>query len=316
MDMRVTSLLCCPMCRGPLQLCSDGRYYLKCENCCASYPALNETPVLFRSDNSAFQADAYLQAGPALGQRKRSLGWLVPKRSTNMCRERILSAMRARLDEMGSAKILVVGSGGQRTDLSRVLLTGKKHLLIFCDVDVSADVDIFCDAHDLPFADNSFDAVITTAVLEHVITPMRVAEEIYRVVKIDGLLYSELPFMQQVHEGAYDFTRYTLSGHRGLFRQFEAIDSGLVSGPATALAWSLEAFATSFFGRNAFRKAATFAVRVCFFWLKYLDYVVRRNPAAMDGASCTFIFGRKIASPLSDAEIVASYVGAIKLAHV
>jgi hypothetical protein len=31
--------------------------------------------------------------------------------------------------------------------------------------------------------------------------------------------------MQQVHEGAYDFTRYTLSGHRRLFNGFTETSS-------------------------------------------------------------------------------------------
>src|SRR5207237_664581 len=31
------------------------------------------------------------------------------------------------------------------------------------------------------------------------------------------LVLGDTPFMQQVHEGAYDFTRFALSGHRWLF---------------------------------------------------------------------------------------------------
>ena len=29
-----------------------------------------------------------------------------------------------------------------------------------------------------------------------------------------ALIYSEIPFMQQIHMGKNDFTRYTASGHR------------------------------------------------------------------------------------------------------
>ena len=55
------------------------------------------------------------------------------------------------------------------------------------------------------------------------------------VYKDDGLVYADTPFMQQVHMGRYDFTRFTYLGHRRLFRKFEEIDSGAVSGPAMAL---------------------------------------------------------------------------------
>jgi len=57
-----------------------------------------------------------------------------------------------------------------------------------------------------------FDAVWIQAVLEHVLDPVRVVAEIHRVLRPGGLVYSEIPFMQEVHEGAYDFTRFRLSG--------------------------------------------------------------------------------------------------------
>ncbi len=50
-------------------------------------------------------------------------------------------------------------------------------------------------------------------------------KEIHRVLKDDGIVYADTPFMQQVHEGAYDFTRFTLSGHRWLFKNFALLDS-------------------------------------------------------------------------------------------
>jgi hypothetical protein len=52
----------------------------------------------------------------------------------------------------------------------------------------------------------------------------RVASEIHRLLKSGGFVYSEIPFMQQVHEGAYDFTRYTLVGHRALFRALDDLE--------------------------------------------------------------------------------------------
>ncbi len=41
---------------------------------------------------------------------------------------------------------------------------------------------LICDAHDIPFADRSFDGVIVQAVLEHVVDPFRCCEEIHRVL--------------------------------------------------------------------------------------------------------------------------------------
>jgi len=192
----------------------------------------------------------------------------------------------------------------------------RPHALVYTDIDLGADVDIFCDGHDLPFVDGSFDAVITTAVLEHVLYPERVALEIGRVLRTGGVLYSELPFMQQVHEGAYDFTRYSLSGHRRLFRQFAELQSGMAAGPATALVWAIENFALAFFSGRHARLMAKVVVRCLFFWLKYFDYLLVRRPEAMDGASCTFFLGIKSDKPVDDADIIRHYVGAKHLQHV
>jgi ubiquinone/menaquinone biosynthesis C-methylase UbiE len=90
--------------------------------------------------------------------------------------------------------------------LDEDLLARRGLSFVFTDIDVRADIDVFCDGHEVPFRDGVYDAVMTSAVLEHVLYPERVASEISRVLKIGGVLYSELPFMQQVHEGAYDFT--------------------------------------------------------------------------------------------------------------
>ncbi len=224
--------------------------------------------------------------------------------------------MRALLDEQGPSKVLVVGGGGQRKWLEPMLHSSVGHTIFYSDIDTSADVDLFCDGHDLPFFNNVFDAVVTTAVLEHVLYPEQVAAELTRVLKVGGLLYSELPFMQQVHEGAYDFTRYTLSGHRRLFNPFREIEAGLVAGPATALVWSIENFILAFFGGRRTRNVMKAFTRIAFSWIKYFDYLLKDRPQAMDGASCTFFFGRKSDTPVSDGEIIQAYVGAKHLSHV
>jgi hypothetical protein len=79
-------------------------------------------------------------------------------------------------------------------------------------------------------------------VLEHVVEPSKVVEEIFRVLKLGGIVYAETPFMQQVHEGAYDFNRYTVLGHRYLFKKFELIDLGGNQGADVVLVWSLRYF--------------------------------------------------------------------------
>ena len=125
---------------------------------------------------------------------------------------------------------------------------------------------LICDAHDIPFADGSFDAVIAQAVLEHVVDPHRCVAEIHRVLNAQGVVYAETPFMQQVHAGRYDFARFTHLGHRRLFRMFQEIDSGAVCGPGMALAWSYQYFLMSFTTSKTLRKLAGVFARLTSFF--------------------------------------------------
>ncbi|MFI5420721.1 MAG: methyltransferase domain-containing protein [Nitrososphaerales archaeon] len=189
--------------------------------------------------------------------------------------------------------------------------------LLCCDVDLKADLDVFCDAHELPFADESFQAIVITAVLQHVLNPQMVTKEMFRVLSVGGLVYSEVAFMQQVCEGAYDFTRYSLSGHRVLLSQFRELSAGIVAGPATAMVWSIENLFLSAVERRWLRVGMKAIVRVVFSWLKYLDYLLQHRRGAADGASCTYFLGVKDSEARNkEQRIIDNYIGAKHLRHV
>ncbi len=313
------ALLRCPNCHSSaLNFGIDTNSDVACESCGSQYPISFGRPVLLRPDNEVFCIDDYRNASVPTLNNKGSSIWqrFIPKPSVNLASQKILSRVRELLEEMPSATVLVVGGGCQRKWLDERLGAGGSIRLVYSDIDANADVNLFCDGHDLPFVDSAFDAVVTTAVLEHVLYPERVASEIVRVLKSGGLLYSELPFMQQVHEGAYDFTRYTLSGHKRLFNRVSEIDSGMVAGPGTVLVWSIENFAIAFIARSSIRKITKAIIRLAFGWIKYFDLLLKNSPAAMDGASCTYLFGRKVSGYISDSKIISNYRGAQSLRHI
>jgi len=273
-------------------------------------------PVLIRRDHPLFPPHAYCAAGTGEEtQGKSCLRRWLPGLSVNLAQTPSIKEFSRLLACQDQAHILVVGSGVQVTELARKFAQDSKVTLICTDIDRCAIVDCYCDAHELPFVDGSFDGVIITAVLEHVCDPYRVVSEIERVTRLSGLLYSEIPFLQQVHEGAYDFTRFTLQGHRRLFRRYEKIAMGLVAGPGTALGWAIEGFCLSLFPGKFFRYLVKFLVRLCFFWLKYFDYLLRDRLEAMDSSSCTYFMGRKLSEEISDRAIIADYTGAQDLRH-
>lgn len=310
-------ILRCPNCGDKATSLEAKDNHLICQVCNSVFPIVASRPVMLRRDNAVFQLDAYRE--PVEKKLKGIGGWVahwIPYPTVNLSRTRVLERLKTLLAVNKPARVLVVGSGRQRSQMDMALGAGDGVQVICSDIDTDADVDLFCDGHDLPFIDGSFDAVVTTVVLEHVLYPERVAAEIHRVLKLGGFLYSEMPFMQQVHEGAYDFTRYSLSGHRRLFNGFSELESGMVAGPATTLVWSIENFVLAFVSRPKLRLVVKALVRLVFAWLKHIDRFLEKRPEAMDGASCTYFLGAKMNGRVADDEIIARYVGAKHLSHV
>ena len=201
-------------------------------------------------------------------------------------------------------RVLIIG-GGARGAGTEPLYSSEMIELIIFDVYATADTHFIADAHRIPLVDGSVDGIWIQAVLEHVVEPLVVVSEIHRVLAPDGLVYSEIPFMQQVHEGAYDFTRFTLSGHRFLFRDFMVLESGPHGGPGSQLNWSMDHFARALFrSRNVGR-----LVKLLSIWLVWFDFVASRSHS-VDAASGTFLLGRKSAQRITPRDIIAFYAGA------
>jgi SAM-dependent methyltransferase len=97
----------------------------------------------------------------------------------------------------------------------------------------------------LPFKDESFDAVLSHAVLEHVRDPFRCAEEIARVLKPGGTLLCSVPFLQPLHGYPHHYFNMTGQGLRRLFEDRLTIESQTVPNyltPIWWLTWALSAW--------------------------------------------------------------------------
>ncbi|MEO8672511.1 MAG: class I SAM-dependent methyltransferase [Tahibacter sp.] len=97
----------------------------------------------------------------------------------------------------------------------------------------------------LPFADHSFDAVISMAVLEHVRDPFACAREICRVLKPRGELICCVPFLQPYHGYPHHYYNMTHQGLRALFEADLRVDAVEVLdsiGPIWALTWMLRSW--------------------------------------------------------------------------
>jgi SAM-dependent methyltransferase len=106
--------------------------------------------------------------------------------------------------------------------------------------------DVIAAADTLPFKDNSFDGVISIAVLEHVKDPFACAREIARVLKPGGWLKCCVPFLQPLHGFPHHYFNMTHEGLRTLFEPYLTIERQEINSathPVWAIAWQLRAWA-------------------------------------------------------------------------
>lgn len=274
------------------------------------YQIIDGIPILIDFSDSVFSEEEILKSSaksPIVHHEYRGVKKLIKnlmsprKVSTTENVSRITADLEKR---NGPVRLLIIGGGTLGQGMEPLYQHSQFEIYSF-DVYASPLVQFVADAHHLPLPDAYFDAVVIQAVLEHVIQPSEVVAEIWRVLRPDGLVYAETPFMQQVHEGAFDFTRFSAIGHRYLFRRFELISSGASGGPGVVFMW-----AADFLARGIFRsvKAGKIA-KLGFFWTQYLDKFIPSNYAE-DGASGVFFYGRKSQKTVTPRDIIKNYHGA------
>jgi SAM-dependent methyltransferase len=303
-------LLVCPRCGSSVRP-RDGEWHCAGASCAYAdepFPVVSGVPALVDFARSVLDADR-LRAVEGASEVKRSRfagplrRLLHPSNTTATVNvERMVRLLRADGGDR-NPRIAVVG-GGTVGDGLESLYSGADLDLISFDVYASKAVQFVADAHSIPLADGSVDGVVVQAVLEHVLEPSLVASEIHRILRPGGIVYADTPFLQQVHEGPYDFTRFTDSGHRYLFRGFERLDSGTVAGAGTALRWSVDYFVRALTRSVALGRVAS----LCFFWLSHLDrHLDPRH--SLDAASSVFFLGRKAENAISGADVIDYYQG-------
>jgi len=308
------NILACPSCSGSL---SFGKDEFTCNKCRRIYPIVDGIPVLINEDESIFKIQDFWNRSCTTieadtfkrGPLRKIWRKITPEPTLNICNKNSFKKFESEaLKSSAEPLILVIGGSILGSGMAEIVKNNKL-ILIETDVSFGPRTQIICDAHSLPFADRSLDGVMAQAVLEHVADPYKCVNEIYRVLKPKGLVYSSIPFMQQVHMGRYDFTRFTDLGHRRLFRRFEEIERGIEVGPASALVWSIRYFLMSFTDSAIIKKILSAFSIFTLFWVKYLDIYLVKNNSSNDAAGAFYFLGKKSDKILSDAEIVSLYKG-------
>ncbi len=207
------------------------------------------------------------------------VGCPYPAARWNRCVKRLLQQLSY------STKILDLGAGSRR----------RAPNVINLEIEPTPEIDIIGDGHFLPFKDNTFDAVISEAVLEHVHSPNRVVQEIYRVLKPGGYICVAVPFLQGYHASPHDYQRWTVSGIHQLCAAFSEIESGACAGPTASLHWIFREYLGLLFSFGSLILAKIISLIVG--WLTFpfliLDALLFLHKDADILASAVYFFGKK-----------------------
>lgn len=309
---KLSEYVICPVCKSKLKITNEELYCSKCDK---SFPIVGKIPILINENNSLFKIEDFLNKKnttfKSIDEFKLIISNYLPSISINIKSKENYYILKKYLQKSKNPKVLIIGGSVLGKGMEE-LIKAKEIDFIEGDVSFGSRTQIIFDAHNIPFANDFFDCVIVQAVLEHVLNPQECVKEIHRVLKFGGYVYSETPFMQQVHMGQYDFTRFTYLGHRYLFKNFEEIGSGAVCGPAMALSWAYQYFMLSFTQSERLRLLIQVFCRLTSFWIKYFDLFLIRKTGSLDASSGFYFFGFKSNDELTGHELIELYKGGQK----
>jgi SAM-dependent methyltransferase len=106
----------------------------------------------------------------------------------------------------------------------RPLFPGKEYH--GCDMRPGLGVNKILDLHAIELESESVGTVLCFDTLEHVEYPHRAMDEIFRVVKPDGIVVISSVFNFAIHDYPYDYWRFTPEAFRSLLKRFNGVYVG------------------------------------------------------------------------------------------
>lgn len=160
--------------------------------------------------------------------------------------------------------------------------------------------DVVGIGENLPFKSESFDAVFSFLVLEHVRNPFDCAREILRVVKPGGTIYTIAPFLQPFHGYPDHYYNMTSNGLKNLFADRVEIvkcDVYPKALPIACLTWFLNAYLRGLPQPVAEKFKNMKVGELLGHHREYndADFVTELSPKVNDELACAnYLIGRKI----------------------
>jgi ubiquinone/menaquinone biosynthesis C-methylase UbiE/uncharacterized protein YbaR (Trm112 family) len=254
----------------------DGKY---------SYPLIKGVPILLPEEKQA----AYLEQaqGSMAKEYARSPR---PSRLRQWITERVNKDYRSQ----PSMQAFHESFGHQPDDALCVAVGGgPNHVhpkLVNLNIGLFPNVHVVGDAYELPYADNSVDAVHCEAVLEHLEFPNEAVAEMFRVLRPGGQVFAATPFMQHFHAYPNHFQNFTLIGHARLFERagFEVVSAGVCAGPTYAVSGMVYRYIHTYLAVPVIKQLMAASAAVLALMLRPIDKRLNQSSQAHLLASTTY----------------------------
>lgn len=220
MKPRLRDIIVCPRCRGslsdgparPVAFAAVGAVQppaptLECQSCGATYPVIDDVPVLLPEGSPQTLAH--------MTPRRGYYPWIHRHVLTSLPIDRLC---------------LDIGAGDMALDHPNI---------VRLDIFLSPHVDVVADSHALPFRDGAFDFTFSIAVLEHLRQPFLAAAEMRRTLKPGGQVYADTNFVFPHHSYPHHYFNFSRTGIETVFAQagFHPLDVGVP--PYLTPAWAV-----------------------------------------------------------------------------
>ena len=250
-----------------------------------SYALINGVPILLPEEKQT----AYL----AQSQGSMAEEYARPPRSSRL-RQWFTRRISKDYRSQPSMQAFHEAIGGQPDDALCVAVGGGPIYvhpkLVNLNIGLFPNVHVVGDAYELPYADNSVDAVHCEAVLEHLEFPNEAVAEMFRVLRPGGQLFAATPFMQHFHAYPNHFQNFTLIGHKRLFERagFEVVSAGVCVGPTYAVSGLVYRYIDTYLAIPVIKQLVSAGAALLALALRPLDKRLNQSSQAHLLASTTY----------------------------
>lgn len=128
-------------------------------------------------------------------------------------------------EDIEGKRVLEIGSYNVNGSLRAGVMTHKPEEYIGVDIETGPGVDFVCSSDGVlkQFGKESFDVVISTCVLEHVVNCKPSISEMKNVCKVGGIIILIVPSVWPLHNHPSDCWRFSLGDIKTIFEDFEIL---------------------------------------------------------------------------------------------